>query len=90
MSASRISGLGAATAAALAIICAPSVAQVSVTALVSDDQAAHPAKINDPGLVNGWGACGVGAWMPIRVLKHRKRLRGLNEQALSLDRLNRL
>jgi len=28
---------------------------VSVTNLVTDDQAANPAKITDPGLVNGWG-----------------------------------
>ena len=29
--------------------------QVSVTNLVTDDQAANPAQITDPGLVNGWG-----------------------------------
>jgi uncharacterized protein (TIGR03118 family) len=29
--------------------------QVSVTNLVSDDPAANPAPITDPGLVNGWG-----------------------------------
>ncbi|HEY8976874.1 MAG TPA: TIGR03118 family protein, partial [Burkholderiaceae bacterium] len=28
---------------------------VSVTNLVTDNQAANPAKITDPGLVNGWG-----------------------------------
>ena len=30
-------------------------AQVSVTNLVTDDQAANPARTTDPGLVNGWG-----------------------------------
>ncbi len=28
---------------------------VSVTNLVTDDQAANPAQVTDPGLVNGWG-----------------------------------
>jgi uncharacterized protein (TIGR03118 family) len=29
--------------------------QVSVTNLVTDDQAAHPAQVTDPGLLNAWG-----------------------------------
>ena len=29
--------------------------EVSVTNLVTDDQAANPAQVTDPGLLNGWG-----------------------------------
>jgi len=48
----------AALAVAAVLAAAPPSSQatpVSVTNLVTDDQAANPAKITDPGLVNGWG-----------------------------------
>jgi uncharacterized protein (TIGR03118 family) len=46
-----------ATAAVIAIGLALPVAaqQFAVMPLVTDDQAAHPAQITDPGLLNGWG-----------------------------------
>ncbi len=40
-------------------------ATFTVTNLVSDDGAAHPAQISDPGLVNGWGLA-LGASGPFR------------------------
>ncbi len=55
MIACRMSCLSVAIAAALSVLTTPSAAQLSVTALVSDDPLAHPARITDPGLVNGWG-----------------------------------
>jgi uncharacterized protein (TIGR03118 family) len=45
----------AALTAALAGSTAPAATRVGVTALVTDDQSAHPAQITDPGLVNAWG-----------------------------------
>jgi uncharacterized protein (TIGR03118 family) len=46
----------AALGAALATLALPSVAvDFSVTPLVTDDQAAHPAQITDPDLKNAWG-----------------------------------
>ena len=47
-----------AVALAVALVAAPLAShavEVSVTNLVTDDQAANPAKITDPGLVNAWG-----------------------------------
>jgi uncharacterized protein (TIGR03118 family) len=45
--------------AAAALLCAAPLSSravpVSVTNLVTDSQAANPAQITDPGLVNGWG-----------------------------------
>lgn len=48
--------VGTVTALTLALAL-PAQAQVPVdlTNLVTDDQAAHPARITDPGLVNAWG-----------------------------------
>lgn len=55
MTSFRTALLGASIAAALAAVSTASVAQVTRTDLVTDDPAAHPAKITDPGLVNAWG-----------------------------------
>lgn len=56
MNAVRFSCLALAVGAAIAVATPPGVAaQFSVTNLVTDNAAAHAAKITDPGLVNAWG-----------------------------------
>ncbi|MEP7057290.1 MAG: TIGR03118 family protein [Caldimonas sp.] len=50
-----VSCIGLAVGAVLALAATSSAAQFSVTNLVTDDQAANPARITDVGLVNAWG-----------------------------------
>jgi len=51
----RVGGAAAFAALVLAAAAADAQVRVSVTNLVTDDQAANPAQITDPGLLNAWG-----------------------------------